>query len=198
MSKIPQTSQLLLDVIKQRWSARSFQDTHIEPEILQSLFEAASWASSSMNEQPWRFIYGALGTETHRLIAQSLSVGNALWATKAPVLVAVVSKDVFTSNNAPNIHAWHDVGAAEILLLLQAASLGIYGHQMGGFDRNKATETLGIPENYSIVAMLALGYLGSPEQLDEPFKTREVTPRSRKPISEIAFESASSFTSSVL
>jgi nitroreductase len=116
--------------------------------------------------------------------------GNAVWACKAPILMAVFAKNVFNDGNA-NIHAWHDVGAACTKLLLQGAELGIYGHQMGGFDRQKAKDLLQYPDTLDLVSILALGYLGEADALEEPFKSRELTPRTRKSPKEFAFTSFS-------
>ncbi len=176
------------ELLRKRWSARAFSDRMISDEELIMLFTAASWASSSMNEQPWRFVYGKKGDRIHEQILSTLMPGNAVWAGNAPLLIAVFAKNTFSDGNV-NLHAWHDVGAACTTLLLQGADLGIYGHQMGGFDRSKAKSEFQYPENHDIISILALGYLGDPQNLEEPFKSREMLPRTRKSPEEFAFTS---------
>lgn len=176
----------LHELLQKRWSARSFDQKSISDETLRLLFQAAAWSSSSMNEQPWRFVYGNRGNTTHDAIASVLMPGNALWAISAPVLLAVFAKKEF-QDGSTNLHAWHDVGAACTSLLLQGVAIGIYGHQMGGFDRDKAKQVFAYSDEYDIVSIIALGYLGDPDALEEPFRTREATPRSRKDPSMFAF-----------
>ena len=176
----------LHELLQKRWSARSFDQKSISDDTLRLLFQAAAWSSSSMNEQPWRFVYGNRGNTTHDTIASVLMPGNALWANSAPVLLAVFAKKEFQDGSG-NLHAWHDVGAACTSLLLQGVAIGIYGHQMGGFDRDKAKQVFAYSDEYDIVSIIALGYLGDPDALEEPFRTREATPRSRKDPSMFAF-----------
>lgn len=176
----------LHELLQKRWSARSFDQKSISDDTLRLLFQAAAWSSSSMNEQPWRFVYGNRGNTTHDAIASVLMPGNALWASSAPVLLAVFAKKEFKDGSG-NLHAWHDVGAACTSLLLQGVAIGIYGHQMGGFDRDKAKQVFAYSDEYDIVSIIALGYLGDPDALEEPFRTREATPRSRKDPSMFAF-----------
>lgn len=178
------------ELLRKRWSARAFAERMISDEDLYLLFTAASWASSSMNEQPWRFVYGKKGDTVHEQILSTLMPGNASWAGNAPVLIAVMAKNAFNDGNF-NMHAWHDVGAACMSLLLQGADLGIYGHQMGGFDREKAKTVFKYPDSHDIISILALGYLGEAEDLDEPFKSRELMPRTRKSPEEFVFTSFS-------
>jgi nitroreductase len=175
-------------LLQKRWSARSFKQRHISKEELRTMFQAAAWSSSSMNEQPWRFVYGEHGSTTHALITSVLMPGNSLWAKDAPLLMAVFAKKVF-ADGSDNLHAWHDVGAACTSLLLQGVALGIYGHQMGGFDREKSKQVFAHADEYDIVSIIALGYLGEADALNEPFRTREITPRTRKEPESFAFES---------
>ena len=178
----------LHELLQNRWSARSFDQKIIPYDTLRLLFQAAAWSSSSMNEQPWRFVYGNRGEIIHDIIASVLMPGNALWASSAPVLMAVFAKKDFKDGSG-NVHAWHDVGAACTSLLLQGVALGIYGHQMGGFDREKAKQIFAYSDEYDIVSIIALGYLGEADSLEEPFRSREITPRSRKDPSMFAFTS---------
>jgi nitroreductase len=177
----------VLPVIHERWSARAFSPREVSKLDLRLIFEAARWAPSSNNEQPWRFIVGLRGTSTHQKINESLMGFNQAWAPKAPVLIVGLAKAKMT-NGSPNHFAFYDLGSASAHLVLQAAALGLTSHQMGGVDREKARTLLEIPEDYQIAAAIALGYQDDPETLgnDELIK-RELAPRNRKPLDEIAF-----------
>jgi nitroreductase len=171
-------------LIRKRWSARAFSDQVIDDATMQQLFEAASWAPSSMNEQPWKYMYAHKSDPTFQDFFECLLAGNKLWNDNASVLILSLAQKQFSNNANDNRHAWHDVGAANTLLLLQAADLNIFGHQLGGFDREKTIETFNLPENLEPVCFISLGYLGDVERLKEPFKTREFVKRTRKNISE--------------
>jgi nitroreductase len=178
----------VLPVFHKRWSARAFQQRSIREADLQKLFEAARWAPSAFNEQPWRFIVGAAGTETHRRIAAALAGFNQAWAPKAPVLILGVAKTTFSHNNAPNAYALYDLGAATASIVLQAAALGMTTHQMAGFDHEGAREAFGIPSDYAMGVVTALGYQGEVASLGEQrLIAQETSPRSRKPLGEIVF-----------
>ncbi len=179
----------VLPIFHERWSPRSFADREVNPETLAKIFEAARWAASSFNEQPWRFIVGVSGSETHRKIFESLGEFNQKWARTAPVLILDVALTKFSHNGTPNRVAFYDLGAAASYMTLEAASLGLATHQMAGFDPDKARELLGIPDEYVIGAVIALGYQDEPEKLgDAGLIEREVAPRTRKPLKEIVFE----------
>jgi len=171
-------------LIRKRWSARAFSDQVIDDATMQQLFEAASWAPSSMNEQSWKYMYAHKSDPTFQDFFECLLAGNKLWNDNASVLILSLAQKQFSNNANDNRHAWHDVGAANTLLLLQAADLNIFGHQLGGFDREKTIETFNLPENLEPVCFISLGYLGDVERLKEPFKTREFVKRTRKNISE--------------
>ncbi|GAA4417913.1 hypothetical protein GCM10023187_50780 [Nibrella viscosa] len=170
--------------IRNRWSPRAFSSQAIPQDELNTLFEAASWASSAMNEQPWLFVYAHRGDEAFQKFADALLPGNKAWAQHAAVLVLTLAHKNYTANGTPNKYYLHDTGAATANLMLQAAELAIYGHIMGGFDRQKTIETFDLPEHIEPVSFIALGYLGNPEELAEPFKSREHAPRHRKELSE--------------
>lgn len=179
----------VLPIIHQRWSARAFADRDVSADDLKRVFEAARWAPSSFNEQPWRYLVGTRGTETHRRIQEALAPFNQAWAGKAPVLILGVAKTKFSHNDTPNLYAVYDLGAASAYLVLQAAALGLTTHQMAGFDREKARTLLGIPEGYEFGSTIALGYQGDPETLpNEELVKREAQPRERKPLSEFVYE----------
>jgi nitroreductase len=179
----------VLDVILKRWSPRAFSDREVSPEDLAKLFEAARWAASSNNEQPWRFILGRRGDETYTKILSALNEWNERWAKHAPVLVLSTARKAFASNGAANRFHLHDTGAATANIFLEAFSLGFFCHGMAGFDAEKARSSFAIPQEYEIGAVVAIGYLGDPNTLPDPLREREKSPRERKPLEEIVFSS---------
>lgn len=185
--KATPTQYDILDVIKDRWSPRAFEDRPVPPELLLRLFEAMRWAPSSMNEQPWRVIYAHKGEAAHDLLAAALMPGNKPWAEKAPVLLATLVKKTFTRNGASNRTAWHDLGQAIGNLSIQATSLGLGLHQMGGIRPDQIAKDFAVPDDYEVVTAIALGFFGDPDQLAEDLKARELSERKRKPVSEFAF-----------
>ena len=173
------------DVIRNRWSPRAFSDKPVPPEVLRSLFEAARWAPSSNNEQPWAFLVATKDdTENFEKSLGALVEFNANWAKKAPVLVIAVARLAFAKNKAPNRNAQYDVGAASLQLALEATARGLVVHQMAGFDPETAKEAYDIPEGWEPIAAMAIGYPGDASSLPEPYQTREKAPRTRKPIRE--------------
>jgi nitroreductase len=172
-------------LIRERWSPRAFADKPVPPEVLRSLFEAARWAPSSNNEQPWAYLVGAKDDAANfSKVFGTLVEFNAGWAKKAPVLAIAVAKLTFSKNNAPNRVAFYDTGAASALLSVQATAEGLVVHQMAGFDPEKARQAFAIPSNWEAVAALAIGYPGDPESLPHSLRDRELAPRTRKPISD--------------
>ena len=176
------------DLILERRSTLAFSDRALDAEDLRSLLEAARWASSSYNQQPWHFFVASRDepAEFERLLG-CLAPANALWARRAPVLMLSVAKLTFDANGAPNRHALHDTGQAAANLSLQATALGLSVHQMGGFDAARAREEFSIPEGFEPVAALAVGHPGDPEELPEGLKARELAPRTRRELSEFVF-----------
>ena len=175
------TSENILPAVQHRWSPRSFADKPVSDADLKTIFEAVRWAPSSFNEQPWRFLVGKQGSEAYAKILSALVEFNQLWAGKAPVLIMGVAKTHFTHNNSHNGSALYDLGAAAGTLVLQAAELGLVTHQMAGFDHGKMREAFGIPEEYHLGAVIALGYQGEPASLpNEHMRNQEVSPRTRK------------------
>jgi nitroreductase len=176
----------IIPQILNRWSPRSFSDRPVRPEDLATVFEAAHWAASSYNEQPWRFLVGARGSDTYQKIFSSLIELNQAWAKMAPVLILGAAKTTFSHNNAPNAVALYDLGAAAATLCYQATALGLHTHQMGGFDRDIARKAFNIPDEFLIGAVIALGYQGDPSVLTVPFMIQqETSPRTRKPLGEV-------------
>ncbi|CAM3781612.1 nitroreductase family protein [Alicyclobacillus pomorum] len=168
-----------------RWSPRAYSEQPIDDETLFRIFEAARWAPSSYNLQPWRFIV-AKSEEDRSKFLSFIFEGNVTWCKKAPVLAVLVSHTV-NSNGEPNHKHAFDAGAAWGYLALQATQLGIYTHAMGGFDREKAREVLQLPAEYEPQIVISLGYYGDPQDLPEALRAREV-PSTRRPLSEIVFE----------
>lgn len=187
IKRAPQVAGVL-PLFHTRWSPRSFTDREVSPQDLARVFEAARWAASSYNEQPWRFLVGTRGSEAYKKIHDSLISFNQAWAGKAPVLIFGVAKSKFSHNGSPNRVALYDLGAASSYLTLQAAALGLATHQMAGFDEDAARKAFGIPEEYVVGAVIALGYQGEPTALpSEQAVQQETVPRSRKSLGEIVF-----------
>ena len=188
MEKPAETQYPIHDLLRRRWSPRAFSDRRVDPAIMRSLLEAARWAPSSYNEQPWSFIVATKDdpVEFGRLLS-CLVEGNIQWAQHAPVLMASVARLSFEDDGKPNRHAFHDVGLAVANLIVQATALGLVVHQMAGILPDKIRKLYGIPEGYEAVAGIALGYPGDPEILPERLRQRELAPRSRKPIQDFVF-----------
>ncbi|MGO9339850.1 MAG: nitroreductase family protein [Terracidiphilus sp.] len=178
----------VLPLFHTRWSPRAFSDREVSPADLAKVFEAARWAASSYNEQPWRFLVGTRGSEAYKRIFDSLGPFNQIWAAKAPVLILGVAKTKFSHNDSPNRVALYDLGAAASYLTLQATALGLATHQMAGFDPEAARKSFAVPEDYIFGAVIALGYQDDPSSLpNEQFRTQEVAPRSRKSFKDFVF-----------
>lgn len=175
------------EMILRRWSPRAFSDREITSADLKKLFVAASWAASSYNEQPWRFLVGRRGDETYKKILDSLVEFNQGWAKAAPVLLLSVGKKTFSNNGSPNGHCLHDTGAATAYLALEATALGMHTHSMAGFDKELARAAFGVPADYEMGAVTAVGYLGDPNALPLQYRQGDLTPRTRKPVEEFVF-----------
>ena len=169
----------VLDLIKSRRSRRAFSERIIEPEKIKSLFEAARWAPSSLNEQPWIYIYATKGQELWERIFNSLNEGNKIWAKDAQLLIVSFCKKNFSRNGASNGAAKYDVGAANAFLSLQATHLGLNTHQMGGFDHQLLRKNLNVPGDFEEGVIIAVGYSGEVEQLPSHLQQRETSPRMR-------------------
>lgn len=180
MSKSNQVEYPVADVIEKRRSRRAYAAQPIEPEKIKSLFEAARWAPSSMNEQPWTYIYATKDQpDLWNKLLDLLNDSNRVWAINAPLLILSLSRKAHLRNGAGNALARYDTGSANALLSIQATQLGLNVHQMGGYDRQKAIDSLHIPEAFDPIVVMAIGYPGDPESLSENLKLREVAPRER-------------------
>jgi nitroreductase len=179
----------VLEVILQRWSPRAFAEKDISSADLKTLFEAARWAPSSNNEQPWRFLIGRRGDATYQKIFDSLVDFNKSWVKSAPVLLLSVAKKTFTPKSNPNRHALHDTGAATAFLSLQATALGFHTHHMAGFDPETARASFAIPSDYEPCSVTAIGYAGDPGTLPDSLRQREEAPRERNSVEKFVFSS---------
>jgi nitroreductase len=172
------------DLIAERWSPRAFSDKPVAPDVLASLFEAARWAPSSSNEQPWAYLVATKDDpEDFAKLVSVLVPFNVTWAQHAPVLALAVAKLAFEKSGAPNRNALYDVGAASAYLTMEATSRGLFVHQMAGYDPGQARQVFEIPAGWEPIAAIAVGYPGDPESLPGPLRDREVAPRTRKPVS---------------
>ncbi|MBC7808789.1 MAG: nitroreductase family protein [Akkermansiaceae bacterium] len=186
----------VLEPIRERWSPYAFdREKPVEPAKLLSCFEAARWAASSQNEQPWAFVAGDRDNapESWRTLFGLLVDGNKTWAKNAPVLILSVVRLHFEKDGKVNPTALHCVGLAVQNFVLQSVALGLSVHQMGGYDREKAREVLGIPDTHAPVAVIALGYEAPSGSLDDPkLRDRNDNPeRTRKPLKEFVYSGAS-------
>lgn len=199
MHKPAATNHPIHALIRDRWSPRAFADKPVEPRILASLFEAARWAPSSNNEQPWSYLVAT--KDNHEEFAKMLSVlvdFNAGWAKNAPVLALAISRMTLHNNGTPNRNAFYDTGAASALLTVEATAQGLSVHQMAGFDPLKAKQVFEIPDDCEPIAAMAVGYPGDPESLPGKLRDREIAPRTRKPLSEIVMSGRWGHTSPIV
>src|SRR5450755_4011393 len=191
MEKLAETQIPIHELIRRRWSPRAFSELPVEPEKLISLFEAARWAASASNEQPWAFLVAS--QQDPKNYADMLSVlvdSNRGWANKAPVLILTLAHTQFEKDGRPNRHAFYDLGQASANLSLQATALGLMAHQMAGFDIEAAREHFAVPEGWEPVSVIALGYPGNLDSLTEKLRQREIAQRQRKPLESFIFSGA--------
>lgn len=168
-----------------RWSPRAFSPEPIDDATLATLFEAARWAPSCSNEQPWFFLYGSTPEELEHF-QPLLEPGNREWADRAPVLAVLFTRRAWKRTGKPNRWAQFDAGASWLALALQARALGLYAHAMGGFDEDLAYELLQVPrEDYEAMAVIAIGRYGDPSSLP-PRQLAKEFPNGRKPPAEVA------------
>ncbi|QDG51064.1 nitroreductase [Persicimonas caeni] len=181
-SKLAATDHPVHDLIARRFSPRAFANKPIDDATLRSIFEAARWAPSAFNAQPWSFIVARREDETAFEKASSMLMdGNKRWATEAAALVLVMAQTHDPETGRNYSHGRHDVGLATGFLLLQALDHDVYAHPMAGIHRDKIAEAYGIPEHFEPITALALGYLGEPADLPDDLEERERAPRSRRP-----------------
>lgn len=188
MSRAAKNDHPIHDLLRARWSPRSFTDRPAPKTAILSLLEGARWAASSYNEQPWRFILATKDDpKEYERALECLVPGNQSWARLAPVLILTVIKRNFSMNDSPNRVAEHDLGLAMGNLTVQATALGLCVHQMGGIDIDKVRATYGVPAGFDPVTGIAIGYEGPVELLPENLREAEIAARERKPLREIVF-----------
>lgn len=190
-AKMAQTAAPIHDLLARRWSPRAFDRSKlVSREQLVALCEAARWAPSCYGDEPWRYIVWDRNRDeaAWRKAFDCLSPGNQRWVENAPILMSSLAASAFAHNGKPNRWAQHDTGAASENLLLQAAALGLAGHQMGGFDAGKLRTAFAIPADFTPMAMIAVGHRGPADILEGDLKTRELAVRARKPLDQKFFE----------
>lgn len=180
---------MIAELLQKRWSPRSFTGEPVDIEMIGLLFEAARWAPSSMNEQPWSYYY-ALNSDNEKFekFLECLKPGNPVWAKNASILIIGVARKQFRSNGKPNRHYLHDTGSASTMIALQAAAMGMQAHQMGGFYMDRTIEMLNLdPEVFEPASFIAVGYQAGPDLLPEDLRKKETAPRSRRDINEFVY-----------
>ena len=188
--KKAQTTVPINDMLASRWSGVAYDSERpVEAEKLSVCIEAARWSLSCYGAQPWNFIICDRSRDEAAwdTAFDCLVEGNRAWARNAPVLILAVAVERFKHNGKPNRWAQYDTGAAGISLCLQATDLGLMAHQMGGFDADKSSQVFGIPDDYTPMAMIAIGYQIAREAIPEERQEREFAPRKRNPVSEHFF-----------
>ncbi len=185
MSKRAPAEHPIHDLIAERWSPVVFSDASLAPKEIRTLFEAARWAPSAFNEQPWRYIVGVKGDDgTWLRLLDCLAEANQTWAQHAPVLTLGVAATHFAHNEKENRHAFYDLGQASANLSLQATAMGLYLHQMAGFSGERARELFALPAGHEPVVCMAVGRLGDPAAADATLARRDLAPRARNGIDE--------------
>ena len=178
----------VLDLIVRRRSLRAYSDAPLTPTQINTLFEAARWAPSSVNEQPWQYIYAVRGEDLWDVIFETLNEGNRIWAKDAPLLVVCLARTTFSRNGRPNPSALYDLGGANAILSLQATAMGLNVHQMGGYDHPRLRQALHVPSEVEMGVVMAIGFPGDADQLPEPLRERERLPRVRRPVSDFVMD----------
>ncbi|MDF1574223.1 MAG: nitroreductase family protein [Bacteroidales bacterium] len=171
-------------LISDRWSPVAFDDQAVDYDKIQLLFEAAKWAPSGRNAQPWRFIIATREMSDYKVLLDLLDKPNQVWASTAPLLVLPLAQVISIYKNRPNRLAFYETGMAVGNLLAQATAMGLMVHQMGGYDVDRAKETLVIPTRYEPTAMMAIGYKGDPARLPKKVAAWEERQRTRMEISK--------------
>jgi nitroreductase len=174
-------------IFLKRWSPRAMSGAPVAPGDLYRLFEAARWAPSTYNEQEWRYLYAYRDTQHWKVFFDVLLPANQAWCANAGVLVVVIAHKVFALNGQPNPVYHFDAGASAENLMLQGAQMRLVVHAMAGFDAQKARAALRVPDDWEVLAMIAIGHPGDPDELPAPLREREV-PTLRKTVAEIAWE----------
>lgn len=190
MRKPAPTDHPIHELLRERYSPRAFDPAaELDSATLGSLFEAARWAPSSMNEQPWRFVVVRRETRPgFAALVAALSENNRRWAKDAGALVVAGASLVVERSGKPNRHALHDLGLASAQLVLEATARGLITHPMGGFDADQVRALAAMPEGFEAVTVWAIGHPGDPEALPEDLRARERAARVRRPQASFVFE----------
>lgn len=189
MKPRPRFEYPLHELIQKRWSPRAFAERQVTEEQALTLLEAARWAASCLNEQPWRFIWSLKNdSERYRKLLDCLNPRNQEWAATAPLLLLTLAQTTFGGNGKPNSWCEHDLGLAIGNLTAQASAMDLYVHNMGGFSVEKVSAHFVLPEEVKPVTMVAIGYLGNPAQLSDFNQKRELEPQERKPLAELILD----------
>jgi hypothetical protein len=189
--KLAVTDHPIHELLRRRWSPYAFLPRPVPEDLLRSLFEAARWAPSSYNEQPWSYIVATSSDrEAFERLVSCLVEGNQVWAKDAPVLAIGCATLKFAGNGQPNAAAVHDLGQASCSLTVEASSRGLFVHQMIGILPDRVRELYGVPEGVQPLTALAIGYLGDQAALAENLQNRELAVRTRKPLREFVFGDA--------
>jgi nitroreductase len=193
------TDHPIHELLSRRWSPYAFADRDVAAEDLRALFEAARWAASSYNEQPWSFIVATRREpEAFERVLSCLVEANQVWARHAPVLALGITRETFSRNDRPNAAARHDLGLATANLLTEATAREMAVHPMIGILPDRARELFGIPEPAAALTALAIGYAGDPGALPESLRERDRAPRTRRPLAEFVFGERWGTTSSIV
>ncbi len=188
MEKLAETEAPIHELLARRWSPRAFADRLVELDKLLSLFEAARWAPSSNNEQPWAFLVATKDDpKNFEAMLGVLVEFNRGWANRAAVLILTFAHTQFEKDGTPNRHGFYDLGQAAISIALQATAMGLMAHQMAGFSVEAARERFAVPPGWEPASVIAIGYPGELNTLSDRLQQREIAPRQRKPLEEFVF-----------
>jgi len=184
-SRKADTTAPLIHPLVERWSPRAYDPTaEVSTDVLRTILEAARWAPSANNSQPWRFIVARRGSDAFTTVHDALLGFNQAWADSAAVLIVNIAETA-DAEGKPRPWARYDLGQAVAHLTVQAQHEGLHTHQMGGFDAARIAEAFGLADNLEVVSITAIGVLGDVDALPEPLREREVAPRLRKPLDEL-------------
>lgn len=198
MDKPAETRQPIHQLLHNRWSPRAFQDKPVPKDVLVSLFEAARWAASCNNSQPWRFIIAVKeDAGEYKKLLSCFNDRNQSWAYQAPVLM-ITCADKNLPDGRPSNYGFYDTGAAMTQLTVQASMHGLVVHSAQGIEADKIVETYGVPDDFTVCTGVAIGYQGEADTLPEDYARREVLPRDRKPVTDLVFTGAFGKTSSMV
>ncbi|WP_024822979.1 MULTISPECIES: nitroreductase family protein [Aminobacterium] len=188
MKKSASANYPIHDLIRERWSPRSFTEEIPSKDKILSLFEAARWAPSCYNDQPWFFLVAIKNNhESFRKMLSCLAEQNSIWAQKAPILIIALARTTFSLNGKTNRHAYHDVGMAIQNIALQATALGLAAHPMAGFSSSRVKELYNVPADFDPITAIAVGFPGSPDALPEELRQKELETRYRKSLQDFVF-----------